>query len=283
MPSEAFSAKPVEDHRADREAGAIVYPVFSRRSLGLSVGVNLFPDRKICSFDCPYCEVFPFKTDIRFSLQAMERGLLAAIAGAAHEGIQVKDICFSGNGEPTLSPQLAAALEAAARIRDEIARDAALVVITNGSMLGDPTVAGLLAHACAARADGGFDLDLWVKLDAGSRSWYDAIDRGAPPFDKLIDGIDAFVASSPVTIQTMLCAVAGSPPPEEEETAWLALALRLARTGNVRRFQFYGKARPAPCDPEAEALDLEYLEKRAASLRAVLGGEGADVPVQVFP
>src|SRR5437868_7086142 len=31
-----------------------VYPVISRRSKGLSVGVNLNPD-KVCNFDCVYC------------------------------------------------------------------------------------------------------------------------------------------------------------------------------------------------------------------------------------
>ena len=31
-----------------------VYPVISRRSKGLSIGVNLNPD-KICNFDCVYC------------------------------------------------------------------------------------------------------------------------------------------------------------------------------------------------------------------------------------
>ena len=33
-----------------------VYPVLSRRSKGLSIGVNLNPD-KICNFDCIYCQV----------------------------------------------------------------------------------------------------------------------------------------------------------------------------------------------------------------------------------
>ncbi|GIS62123.1 MAG: hypothetical protein CM1200mP2_43480 [Planctomycetaceae bacterium] len=33
-----------------------VYPVLSRRSHGLSVGINLNPD-KICNFDCIYCQV----------------------------------------------------------------------------------------------------------------------------------------------------------------------------------------------------------------------------------
>ena len=38
----------------------LIYPVVSRRSGGLSLGVDLFPDRKTCNFDCPYCEIFPF-------------------------------------------------------------------------------------------------------------------------------------------------------------------------------------------------------------------------------
>jgi len=33
-----------------------VYPVLSRRSRGISIGVNLNPD-KICNFDCIYCQV----------------------------------------------------------------------------------------------------------------------------------------------------------------------------------------------------------------------------------
>ena len=60
----------IENHRA-REKGTLVYPVYSRRSQGLSMGINLFPDHKQCSFNCPYCEVFPFKTDSMFSLEGM--------------------------------------------------------------------------------------------------------------------------------------------------------------------------------------------------------------------
>ena len=33
-----------------------VYPVLSRRSGGISVGINLNPD-KVCNFDCVYCQV----------------------------------------------------------------------------------------------------------------------------------------------------------------------------------------------------------------------------------
>src|SRR4029079_18764746 len=38
------------------EQNRFVYPVVSRRSAGLSIGVNLNPD-KVCNFDCIYCQV----------------------------------------------------------------------------------------------------------------------------------------------------------------------------------------------------------------------------------
>ena len=35
---------------------SFVYPVLSRRADGISVGINLNPD-KACNFDCIYCQV----------------------------------------------------------------------------------------------------------------------------------------------------------------------------------------------------------------------------------
>lgn len=43
-------------HERTFEANRFVYPVLSRRAGGLSIGVNLNPD-KICNFDCIYCQV----------------------------------------------------------------------------------------------------------------------------------------------------------------------------------------------------------------------------------
>src|SRR4051795_4878338 len=43
-----------ESHPRTWQANRYVYPVVSRRSKGLSIGVNLNPD-KICNFDCIYC------------------------------------------------------------------------------------------------------------------------------------------------------------------------------------------------------------------------------------
>ncbi|MCL2514196.1 MAG: hypothetical protein FWF08_09850, partial [Oscillospiraceae bacterium] len=125
-------------NRREREKGVLVYPVYSRRAGGLSVGINLFPDRKQCSFDCPYCEVFPFSTDAVFSIKQMEEDLRSVLTAVTERNIPVKDICFSGNGESSLSAFFPQALEKAGRIRTEITRDAGLVLITNGTGLSQP-------------------------------------------------------------------------------------------------------------------------------------------------
>jgi histidinol dehydrogenase len=295
-----------------------VYPVYSRRSRGISLGINLFPDRKLCSFDCPYCEVFPFLTDQAFSLDTLERGLRCYVGSRGPDDPPIRDFCISGNGEPTLSPLFPQALDLAARARDELAPDASLVVITNGSTLLDPALFDLLRRA----ALGPEALDIWLKVDAGTEGWYRLMDRCDLSFDALTDAYRRFASQAPFTVQTMLCSINGNGPGAEEEAAYNALAVDLVRIGaraavaaganaasrahararGPRRFQLYGKARPAPEDPFAGPLPTVYLEARAASLSSALSACGfaaepgplsalppfaaappAAPPVEVFP
>jgi histidinol dehydrogenase len=278
---------PVKNHRS-REGGAIVYPVFSRRSGGLSVGINLFPDHKCCSFDCPYCEVFPFETDIQFSPAVMEEALRSALTEAVERTIPIRDICFSGNGEPLLSPNFPSALEAAVTIRDELAPRAHLVLITNGSGLLDEALFELLRRS-ALNPPEGRGLHIWLKLDAGTEAWYRAIDRSSVPFGDLLDRIGAFAASgAPFTLQTMVCRVKGSLPPPAESAAWVRLAAGLAAAAakagpGLRGVQIYGKARPAPEDPETLPAPPEVLEERAAAHTTHLAAAGLKSPGEVLP
>jgi histidinol dehydrogenase len=277
---------PIENHRG-REKGALVYPVFSRRSKGLSLGVNLFPDRKRCSFDCPYCEVFPFETDIAFRPDVMEEALIERINWAKESQTPVRDICFSGNGEPTGSPHFPEALEAAARIRNRHAPDAALVLITNAAGLIDDSIFAVLREY----ASGSESLAVWLKLDAGTAGWYEKMNRSRVPRETLLRRIREFVLAAPVILQTMLCTIDGTAPSAEEAAAWEKLVAELAVSGGVaapesaglRGVQLYGKARPAPEDPRAGRAPPAYLEERAASLRRVLSlaGQG-EIPVTVY-
>jgi histidinol dehydrogenase len=284
----------------------MVYPVYSRRSKGLSLGINLFPDSKVCSFDCPYCEVFPFKTDIAFSTEIMAETLGEILVQARKQGEPVRDICFSGNGEPAISPCFPQALEAAARIREKFVPEAALVVITNGTGLLNEKTFEFLRRA----ASGPMGLSIWLKLDAGTADWYAQMDRSAVPFDRLTARIRDFAALAPFTIQTMICTINGAAPPATEAAAWERLVLELAAVGQtstnapasgvfpnaagssppgIRAIQIYGKARPGCLDPLASPLPVSFLEERAASLRdalesAGLRGPGREpIPVGVFP
>ena len=274
-----MSIGPVENHRR-REEGVIVYPVYSRRSGGLSVGINLFPNSKVCSFDCPYCEVFPFETDKSFSLALMEEGLIKALNEAKEQGIPVRDLCFSGNGESTLSPYLFDAIGLAFRIRDKYAPEAELVLISNGTGLLNREIFDFLTQA----AGGESGLRIWLKLDAGSPEWYKAMNRSAIPYESLMDRIKAFAKGAPVILQTMICIVNGEAPSPVEAKAWEALVKEIVLSApSLRALQIYGKARPAPEDPLALALPAEFLEARADSIRSVLASMGKEIPVGVFP
>ena len=286
---------PVTNHR-EREKGVIIYPVYSRRSEGLSIGINLFTDKKSCAFDCPYCEVFPFSGGAEFSLEQMEDDLRAAAADAHKQNIPIKDFCFSGNGEPTLSPVFGGALKLAENIRLELSPSSQLVIITNGTGLSQPRVFSLLKEAAQNPA-----VDIWLKVDAGTADWYQKMNRPggnlrftdsaairALSFDKHIEKIKEFTSCSIVTIQTMLCAINEEPPPQKEALSWENFVLELAanaadnKAGGIRKIQIYGKARAAPEDPLASVLPDEYLEKRAGSLRNVFTQNGLSIPVEIY-
>jgi histidinol dehydrogenase len=219
----------------------------------------------------------------------MEKELAAAITGALERNIPVRDICFSGNGEPTMSADFPEALERAGRVRLGMADAAELVLITNGSGLLDGRLFSLLRDAAASSG-----LNIWLKLDAGTPEWYKKMNRSCLPFEEIIEKIKEFTACAPVTIQTMICAVDGEDPPPEEARSWEKLVLDMAVNaspggsskdvakgsgGVIRKVQIYGKARPSPEDPKATALPAEYLERRAASLRAT----GIMPKVEVYP
>jgi histidinol dehydrogenase len=274
---------PVTNHR-EREKGVIVYPVYSRRSAGLSIGINLFPDKKSCSFDCPYCEVFPFSSKAEFSLEQLDDDLQNAIHSAQKQNVLIKDICFSGNGEPTLSPAFPGALKLAEDIRAKMTPSARLVIITNGAGLLQPRIFSLLKDSAINPAT-----DIWLKVDAGTEDWYNKMNRSAIPFEKLIDIEKKFVSCAAVTVQTMLCAIDGEQPSQTEKQAWEELICELAagtvkeaKDDGVRKVQIYGKARSSPEDPLASPLPGDYLEERAASLRMAFNERKISVPVEVY-
>src|ERR1700687_3357530 len=108
------------DHARSFAANRFVYPVVSRRSGGVSIGVNLNPD-KVCNFDCVYCQVDrttpPLVRDVdvpRFLAELEDMlGLVRSrqlfemshFQATPPELRRLNDIAFSGDGEPTTCPE----------------------------------------------------------------------------------------------------------------------------------------------------------------------------------
>jgi len=262
------------DHRSGRETGRILYPVLSRRSGGLSLGVDLFPDAKRCSFDCPYCEVFPFEGARPFEVPALVAALDDFAAAWTGESGPVRDISLSGNGEPTLSPFLEPALEACARARRVHPRalgGAKLVVITNSTGFTRPEIRGVLERF--VREEG---LEVWAKLDAGSEARFRAMSGTALDFAAVVAGIRAFAAAAPLVIQTMLCELDGEAPAAADLDDYARLLSAIASGGGrMTQVHLYTQARPAPAGRTGalgNAGLLAAAERIASALRPAAPG-----------
>src|SRR5215468_4233646 len=140
----------VRDHRRTFEDNLYVYAVVSRRSKGVSIGINLNPD-KVCNFDCVYCQV-DRKTppavrdvDVPRLLQELEDMLDLVLSGELFEmerfrntpleSRRLNDIAFSGDGEPTTCPEFLEIVQATAALKKRRGLDSVkLVLITNATM-----------------------------------------------------------------------------------------------------------------------------------------------------
>jgi len=175
-------------------------------------GSIYFPIKNSVPLIALIAKCFPFSSDAVFSLEQLADDLQKAVSQARKQNTVIKDICFSGNGEPTLSPAFPSALKLAQDIQSKAADSARLVIITNGAGLLQPQIFSLLKDAALLPAT-----DIWLKADAGTEDWYKKINRSSIPYEKLITAIKEFTSCSPVTIQTMLCSINGEQPQETEK------------------------------------------------------------------
>jgi len=283
------------EHRAhprDLAANRFVYAVLSRRSGGISIGVNLNPDKR-CNFDCVYCQVDrevmppPAALDAA-ALAALAEELTTVLADAragrltAHarfadlpEAIRtIKDVALSGDGEPTSAPAFGEAVDAVlAAIEATGWRGLPVVLITNASGLDRPDVAAAVDRILAA---GG---DVWAKLDAGTPEYFARVCSTRIPFARILANLLQAARRHPLTLQTCLMTLAGEPPPEAEVAAYVERVGEIVdRGGTLRAVQLYTVARP-PAQTVVGPLP-------EAALRAVADRLTARVPglsVGVYP
>ncbi|MBN2447070.1 MAG: radical SAM protein [Phycisphaerae bacterium] len=254
-----------------------VYPVISRRSRGLSIGVNLSPDRA-CNFDCVYCQVDRTQP---VTVRKVDLGVLAAelraIAGPWEALFdepefssippalrQLNDIAFSGDGEPTASIVYPQAAYLAAQVRQDFGLTAAkIVTITNACFLTRPAVAEALAFLDQHNGE------VWAKLDAGSEEHYARVARSRHSLVHVLENILATARVRPIVIQSLFPCLHGVPPSAEEIDAYVGRLSELTdQGGQISLVQIYTAAR-RPAESYVTPLPLATLEQIAEAVRTL--------------
>lgn len=106
-------------------------------------------DSKICSFDCIYCECGwnPQKREQKSKLPARELVRLKMDEKLREMVVnnELPDvITFAGNGEPTLHPEFEGIIDDTIELRNQLAPNARIAVLSNSSMLHKPSVVSAL-------------------------------------------------------------------------------------------------------------------------------------------
>jgi len=274
------------DHRRELGDNRYIYPVVSRRSKGLSVGVNLNPD-KVCNFDCPYCQVDrtvpPAVTEV--DLPRLEAELDALLSVAASGRLwdeppfdtvaprlrRVNDVAFAGDGEPTAYAGFAEAVRLTGRLLERHGLGHVKpVVLTNATLLHRPRVQEGLAEL--DRLGG----EIWAKLDAGTAGYFAKVDGTTFPFSRVLRNLEEAAKARPIIVQSMFHTFDGAAPSEDELDAWAGrLASIQAAGGRIALVQVYSVAR-RPADDTIGHLPIASLEAIADRVRALT------IPVEVY-
>lgn len=253
-----------------------VYTVISPRVRGLSVGVNMNPD-KLCNFDCVYCEVhreLPSREkslDVDVMAAELHKTLACVQAGRLRERplyralppelLKLRHVALSGDGEPTLCPNFDEAVEAVVHVR-ALGKFFKLVLITNATALDRPQVQEGLRHF--TRSD-----EIWAKLDGGSQAYLDKVSKVPVPLEKIMANILALGRQRPVIIQSLFPAIQGEEPPAGEIEAFAQRLLELKKGGaQISLVQIYSATRPAPRS-EYGHLPLRCLSRIAQTVRQI--------------
>jgi len=258
-----------------------IYPVVSRRARGVSVGVNLNPD-KVCNFDCVYCQVDrrspgnkafgemeQLRAELLAAIQLVQTGALfehPTFAATPLPLRRLNDIAFSGDGEPTTFANFDAVIQLAADVRRaESLGDVKLVLITNASMFHREVVQRGLAILDENNGE------IWAKLDAGTPEFFAKVARTRIPFERILENITQAAQIRPIVIQSLFMRWLGSPPEEAEIEAYCMRLNEITRRGgHIKGIQIYTVARP-PAESFISPLNKDEIDAIASRVAEKTG------------
>ncbi len=247
-----------------------VYPVISRRSCGLSIGINLNPD-KACNFDCIYCQVDrtqpPRVRDV--DLDILHRELSEMIRlGQSKELFtdqqfrdvppamqRIKDLAFSGDGEPTTCKVFPDAVALTADLKRAAGlNQTKMVLITDACYLTKPQVVAALRVLDENQGE------IWAKLDAGTEVYFRSINLPNVTLDHVVENIIETARVRPVVIQSLFMAIDGAAPSGAEVAAYVSRLKEVVNQGGrIDHVQVYTVARK-PAQSNVTPLSNEQVD-----------------------
>jgi len=270
-----------QDHRRDFEGNRYVYAVISRRSHGLSIGINLNPD-KACNFDCVYCQVdrrtpsAVRQVDLPRLRKELEAMLELAASGAIFQHPRFSgtpaalrrwnDIAFSGDGEPTAAKEFLEAVQLVCELKKAHGLgDIKILVLTNATLLHRPPVQQALRLLDAHQGE------IWAKLDAGTAAYYHLIERTQVPFERVLANLKLTAQHWPIVIQSLFLRWHGEAPSDREIEAYCERLNEIVESGGqIRLVQVYTVAR-TPAERQALPLSDAEVDRLAELVRQRTG------------
>lgn len=237
-------------------------PIHSRR-LGTSLGVNVLPtEKKYCSFNCIYCECGWNVVDTRINVPFNKReDIRAALehrlsSNTEAENTIINSITFSGNGEPTLHPDISGIVDDVISLRNKYCPQAKVTILSNSTNLVREDV-----FTALQKVDNPI-----LKLDAGTEQMFKAINKPvSAKFNDIVERLIAF--GNKCIIQTLLLrgendGVVIDNTSETEFSSWLEIVKRI----KPRSVMLYSIDRVTP-EKNLEKLLIPELEHYAAHIR----------------
>jgi wyosine [tRNA(Phe)-imidazoG37] synthetase (radical SAM superfamily) len=177
----------------------IIFGPVSSRRLGVSLGINLVPvNRKVCTFNCIYCEC-GWTSDRQLpsegfpSRELIADSLRKKLAHLKMDGFMPDALTYAGNGEPTLHPEFYDIISDTIQIRDEYAPESQIAVLSNGTLAHLPKVKEALMMV---------DRNI-LKLDTGMEETFRLLNQPPPGIKlaKIINNLKLFEKN--LIIQTL--------------------------------------------------------------------------------
>ena len=263
----------IHDHSRELSGLKYIYSVISRRAGGLSIGVNLNINNA-CNWQCIYCEIpnltrgspppielNVLEDELRFFLHEIIHGDYME-KNVAIEDRHLKDIAFSGNGEPTSAEEFPQVILIVKKILEEfnLLHKIKIRLITNGSLMHKESV--LEGIQVLASMNG----EVWFKVDAGLEENTKVINQVNIKPQQVIDRLKRCSEICPTFVQTCIFTIDNKEPNNKEIDAYIKLIDSAKKS--IKGVHLYGIARPS-MQPEAYRLgrvNINVLENIADQL-----------------